>query len=228
MARRFAAGTVATATVRAAVTGVVLAASLAACSSDRPAASPTRPTPVPTPMASVPASATATPTSATSTPVAAAVRPTPAGTTPLCTDSSLGAVETRHGTSGSHAFSVIKVVNGTKRPCALVGYPRPAFWNAGGGRLVKIPLAVSRGATAAAKDPGPSRFLVPPGGLAWFSMQTGTASGGPYRLLTYFTFYPTTKTSGVGVLCGVNLATNSRNPVPVVVTAFAPGPGPAA
>ena len=216
----------AAATVRAAVSAVVLAASLAACSSDQPVDSPT-PSGT-TPGASVPGSATASPTppaSASPSPVAA-VRPTPAGTTPPCTDSSLGAVETRHGTAGTHAFSVVKVVNGTKRACSLAGYPRPAFWNAGNGRLVKIPLAVTHGATAAASDPGPGRFLVPPGGLAWFSMQTGTAYGGPYRLLTYFTFYPTAKTSGVGVLCGVNLATNSRNPVPVVVTGFAPGPGP--
>jgi hypothetical protein len=121
---------------------------------------------------------------------------------------------------------VVKVVNGTHRPCVLSGYPRPAFWTPTGYKLAKIPLAVSHGATAVATDPGPRRFLVPPGGTAWFSVATGTSYGGPYRHLTYFTFYPTAKTTGVGVLCGVNMATTSPNPVRVTVTAFAPGPPP--
>jgi hypothetical protein len=208
---------------------IALSAPLTACSSSQPAAA------VPltsdagsaagasgTPSASPPPSATPSQTAI------AAVSPTPPGSTPACTDSTLGAVETRHDAEGSRMSSLVKVVNGSRRACVLSGYPRPAFWASTGYKLVKIPLAVSHGATAAAKDPGATRFLVPPGGTAWFSVGTGTTPGGHYRALTYFTFYPTAKTSGVGVLCGVNLATTSQDPVRVTVTAFAPGPPPPA
>jgi hypothetical protein len=70
---------------------------------------------------------------------------------------------------------------------------------------------------------------------AWVALQSaraasenGTAYGGPFRRLTYLTLYPTARTTGAGVLCGVNLSTDSPTgrPIPVGVTAFAPGPGP--
>ncbi len=163
----------------------------------------------------------------TATPVAA-VSPTPAGAAATCPENVLGAVEVRHGTTGGQAFSVIKVVNGGPRACSLGSYPRPAFWSKTTYRLVKLPLRVVPGSTSAVQDPGPSRFLLPPGGTAWFSVGTHLPSGGKTHPLTYFTFYPTSNTSSVGVLCGVNLATDSLNPVSATVTAFAPGPPPAA
>jgi hypothetical protein len=206
---------------------VALAAPLTACSSSGPVAATSPPATSAGATPSGTASPVPSPSASPSQSPVAAVSSTPAGTTPTCTDNSLGAVETRHGSAGSRTYSVVKVVNGTQRACVLSGYPRPAFWTPGQGKLVKIPLAVSRGATAAAKDPGPTRFLVPPGGTAWFTVGSATSYGGPHRLLTYFTFYPTAKTSGVGVLCGVNLPTTSPNPVRVTVTAFAPGPPPA-
>jgi hypothetical protein len=164
--------------------------------------------------------------SPTGTPTPAAVTPTPAGAAATCPENVLGAVEVRHGTTGSQAFSVIKVVNGGQRACSLGSYPRPAFWSKTTYRLVKLPLRVLPGSTSGAQDPGPSRFLLPPGGTAWFSVGTHLPSGGKTHPLTYFTFYPTANTSSVGVLCGVNLATDSLNPVDATVTAFAPGPPP--
>jgi hypothetical protein len=210
---------------------LVLAVSVGACSSGQPASvssspSATGSTTPSTSLTDTP-SPTATPSGATPTPVVVD-KPTPAGATGVCKDNQLGAVETRHGTQGTQAFSVVKVVNGSRKACTLAGYPRPAFWASTGYKLVKIPVSVTHGSTAAARDPGAARFLVPPGGTSWFTVATGTGYGGKYRALTYFTFYPTRVTSGVGVLCGVNLATDGPNPVRVTVTAFAPGPGPAA
>ena len=211
----------------------VLVAALAACSSGPPvagssAASVTAGSPAATGSTASPTASAATSSTPSPAQSAVTVSPTPAGSTVACAENQLGAVEVRHGAEASSPFSVIKVVNGTRQACTLSGYPGPAFWQVGGGKLVKLPLKVTRGSTREVRDPGPTRFLVPPGGSAWFAVSTGTGYGGRMRSLTYFTFYPTARTTGVGVLCGVNLATNSPNPIPVTVTAFAPGPPPTA
>jgi len=216
---------------RAAVV-LVAATGLAACSAS-PTATPvagsqhapatpatTAPGPAPTPTSSPTASGTAT----------AAPRPTPAGKAPTCAENQLGAVETRNGSSASQPFSVVKVVNASHRACALGGYPHVVFWAQSAYRLVRLSIAVTNGSIYEVPDPGPTRFLLAPGASAWFAVGTGTAYGGPYRRLTYLTIYPTARTSGVGVLCGVNLSTDSPagRPIPVAVTAFAPGSGPTA
>ena len=87
----------------------------------------------------------------------------------------------------------------------------------------------SDGSTYEVPDPGPTRFLLAPGSSAWFVVGTVTAHGGSLRRLTYMSVYPTVRTGvSVGVPCKVDLATDSAAgaPVPVSVTAFAPGRAP--
>jgi len=138
-----------------------------------------------------------------------------------CAAGDLSAKQTGSGAGMSQPFVVITLTNTSGTACALDGYPAiTGMWT----KHARKTVHVTRGNLGNMTDPGVSRFVVAPGGHAWFAVGAATAYDPPVVTFRRVVF---SVGAGPSVVAKVQLeATAPRGKAfPIGVTAFAPGRG---
>jgi hypothetical protein len=202
-------------------------------------ARPTPPPPVATGTGSP--SATSSPTSAVPPPVGSSGSASASSTQQEialpCDAGYLTAKALWSGQGMNQPWTVVVVTNWTGKPCMLGGYPTlavttgPVGGRGGGGAGPGVgapTLAVTHGSTFGVQDPGARSFRLESHATAWFAVGTGLAYDGVVQQIDVL---------GIGTPGGQAtlevrgfaqpIQGNTGQPLPITVTAFAPGPPPA-
>ena len=147
-------------------------------------------------------------------------------TVSTCSSSVLSAKQTGSGAGMSQPYSQITVTNTSSTACALGGYPSiTRMWTKSGRKAI----TVKRGSLGNMTDPGASRFVLGPGGHAWFAIGAATAYDPPLVTFTRVAFSTSSgATVAASVISTMQLPATAPTgkPFPIGVTAFAPGSNP--
>ena len=126
------------------------------------------------------------------------------------------------------------VTNWTAKPCSLEGYPSLSVGVAGRGgvynghQFVYPALDITHSSTYVVPDPGVRTVRLEPRGSAWFAVGTGLAYSGPVLSIGRLEI-GTAGSRATLVVPGFvqQIQGNAGQPLPITVTAFAPGSPPA-
>jgi hypothetical protein len=146
-----------------------------------------------------------------------------------CSGSALAASGLYSGQEMNQPYTVVRVTNMSSTACVLDGYPEVTLTTTGispaGPSPVQAPtLAVTRGSIMQVEDPGSTSFVVKPGGQAWFAVGTGLAYDPPLLDIDTLKFGVAGGGSRVAVAGLRQQITGlTGKPLPITVTAFAPG-----
>lgn len=136
-----------------------------------------------------------------------------------CRASDLRAKQTDAGAGMSQPWIVITLTNRSGHACRLHGYPAVTRMATSSGSK---PLKITNGVGANMPGRGPSSFIVAPGQHAWFAVGTATAYDPPVLTFVSLSFRPTA--SGTKTVTIHTQATGpTGKPIPVYVSAYAPG-----
>jgi hypothetical protein len=142
---------------------------------------------------------------------------------PPCAASDLSARQTGSGAGMSQPFSLITLTNTSAVACSLNGYPTLESMSTRSGRK---PIKVTPGALGNMSDPGPRRFVVAPGGHAWFAIGAATAYDPPVVTFRRVVFSVSSGAPGmVRARMSLQASAPSGKAFPIGVTALAPGKG---
>lgn len=170
--------------------------------------------------------------SGSSSPSAPATTESSPGPAEPCAAQSLTAVTAVSGQEMNQPFTLVRLTNRGTSPCTLTGYPdisilatiAPSEGNTTGeSPLIRPEISVTRGSIYQVVDPGPRAFVLEPGGLAWFAVGTGLAYDGPLMSINQLSL--TAPGGGIAVVEGLQQQLNgpTGKPLPITVTAYAPG-----
>ena len=156
-----------------------------------------------------------------------AVVPAEASSAPVCLGTHLSGKTTGGGAGMSQPYSIITVTNTGKKPCTLHGYPvLTGAWSPKGA----IDFSVKNGSLYNQPSAKVTRFVLAPKGKAWFALGSADAYDGPMVTFIRITFAAKKGTSlADSAILRQNFQANgpSGKPIPLGVTAWAPGKGPA-
>jgi hypothetical protein len=145
---------------------------------------------------------------------------------PTCSSADLSARQTGSGAGMSQPYSQITVTNTSAGFCSLKGYPAiTGAWTKSGRKGIRV----TKGNLQNIAGPGPRRFVLAPGGHAWFAVGAATAYDPPLVNFTRIAFAPTPGGStATSVIARLRLPATAPQgkPFPIGVTAFAPGSHP--
>jgi hypothetical protein len=144
---------------------------------------------------------------------------------PSCSAADLSAKQTGSGAGMSQPYSLITVTNTSGVACTLNGYPAiTGAWAKSGRKAIHV----TPGSLGNRSDPGPKRFVIAPGGHAWFAVGAATAYDPPLVTFTRISF-STSRGASVAASVTARLRLPATAPhgkaFPIGVTAFAPGSG---
>ncbi len=159
--------------------------------------------------------------------VASSALPVQAATAPTCLGTDLAGRTTGGGAGMSQPYSIITVTNTGAKPCTLKGYPViTGAWSAKGA----VDITVKNGSLYNLPSAKVTSFVLAPRAKAWFALGSATAYTGPMVTITRIAV-AATKGASVAESATVRQDIQANGPVgkpiPLGVTAFAPGKGPA-
>jgi hypothetical protein len=145
-----------------------------------------------------------------------------------CTGSQLSGRVFRGGSEASQPFDEIVLTNGGPGSCRLSGYPALTAWgSAGQGPSSQLDTVLTKSSTYEIPDPGPTTVVIAPSRSAWFAIGTATAYDPPLvsidRVLIDVGSGTSGKSGQVSVALGMFATAPLGKPIPITVTAFAPG-----
>lgn len=146
--------------------------------------------------------------------------------TPTCLGTQLSGKTTGEGAGMSQPYSVITVTNTSSSPCSLKGYP---VLTGASSAIGKVDISVNNGALFNLPSAKITSFVLAPKAKAWFALGSATAYTGPLVTITRITFAAQKGASvAESSILKQELQANGPigKPIPLGVTAFAPGKGP--
>ena len=156
-----------------------------------------------------------------------AVVPAEASAAPTCLGAHLSGKTTGGGAGMSQPYSIITVTNTGAKPCTLKGYPiLTGAWSPKG----PIDISVKNGSLYNQPSAKVTSFVLAPRAKAWFALGSADAYTGPMVTFIRITFAAQKGTSVAdSSVLRQNFQANGPvgKPIPLGVTAWAPGKGPA-
>ena len=141
---------------------------------------------------------------------------------PACSADDLSARVTGTGEGMSQPAAYVTVTNRSGASCTVKGYPTITMART---KKARQAITVTKDAVQNAPKPKPRRIVLAPGGRAWFAVGTATAYDPPVVTLTRIAFTTNRGSGRATVKVSLPATAPTGEPIPMGVTAFAPGVG---